>query len=189
MNWWNSFLSKCFHITLSKDLPTFYTEDKPMIDVNELNAVQDRVFGNVAYQPREVHGDEVTFCNLATLAVAAGVGCNQLTRPTGGEPYTADQIYHLFQESTNFYRQSMPVCQDLVNKGVLIFAILPSWKLKQSHGHINTLTTGVGDQSGRWGAFTPLCMNLGRAGTCFRRKGVNWAFQAIPEFYSWGHFA
>lgn len=160
-----------------------------MIDVNVLNAIQDKVFADPAFQPKELHGDEVTFCNLATLAVAAGVGCHDLERPAGVTPYMADQIYNLFQNSKTFFRQTMPVCQELVNKGAFVIAILPSWKLKQSHGHLCTLTSGPGDRSGRWDAFTPLVMNLGRFGTCFRRKGVNWAFQTIPEFYSWGAHA
>ena len=79
----------------------------------------------------------------------------------------------------------MSKCQTMVNSGVLIFAIAPSWNLHQHSGHICTLTTGVGDYSGNWKMHTPFCMNLGRSGTCFRQRGVNWAFPTVPEFYAW----
>lgn len=161
-------------------------QEKTMVKPVELNAAQDIVFADKRYWPKDIDGDEITYCNTATLAVTLGVGCHALDRASNLEPYTADGLYTLFQNSGKFAQQPMKVCQKLVNNGALIFAILPSWKLHQGHGHVCTLTPGVGDHSGRWDVFTPLCMNLGRAGTCFRARGVNWAFQMVPEFYSWG---
>ena len=99
---------------------------------------------------------------------------------------TADEIYNLFRTARIFDPVPMAKCQDLVNQGALIFAVSPSWDLHQGHGHICTLTPGIGDYSGRWKGYTPFCMNLGRTGTCFRQRGVNWAFQIVPEFYRWG---
>lgn len=163
-----------------------------MIDPALLNTVQDEVInrrnadGIRVFWPREEDGDEITYCNLAALAVAQGVGCHDLDSQPGKEPMTADAIYNLFRTSKIFDPKPMAVCQDLVNKGALIFGIAPSWDLHQGHGHICTLTPGIGDYSGRWNMHTPLCMNLGRSGTCFRSKGINWAFQIVPEFYMWG---
>ncbi len=156
------------------------------INVDALNAVQDKVFATQEYWPKEGDPDHHTFCNLATIAVAQGVGCQALDSAPGKEPLMADEIYQLFMATPAVFAPlTMRDCQDAVNAGVLVFAALPNWRLQESHGHICTLTTGVGDHSGRWNSFTPFCMNLGRTGTCFRRKGVNWAFQFVPEFFSW----
>jgi hypothetical protein len=156
-----------------------------MVSVDELNAVQDKVFADQALWPKETDGDHMTFCNVAALHVAQGVGCHDFDPPAGTDPIRADKLYNLFKYSPLFHQQPMQDCQDLVNKGALILAILPSWVLRQQNGHICTLTSGVGDHSGRWDRFAPFCLNLGRAGTCFRQKGVNWAFQMMPEFYLW----
>lgn len=158
-----------------------------MVDVNALSAAQDTVFADHSVWPTDVDGDEITYCNIASLHVANLVGCHDFDPSKGREPLRADEIYSLFRNSRVFNPRPMRICQDLVNNGALIFAILPSWELHQHAGHICTLTPGVGDFSGRWNSHTPMCMNLGRAGTCFRRRGVNWAFQMIPEFYVWGN--
>ena len=157
-----------------------------MINVDVLNAVQDKVYANLDFWPKADDPDHRTFCNLATLAVAQGVGCHALDAGQGKEPLTADEIYQLVVSTPAVFSPIvMRECQDRVNAGALILAILPGYKLQQAHGHLCTLTTGVGDHSGRWNAFTPYCMNLGRAGTCFRKKGVNWAFQIVPSFFAW----
>jgi hypothetical protein len=155
------------------------------VNVDSLNAVQDEVFADKTLWPREVDHDAVTYCNLAALRVARGVGCRALDAPGGDPPLTADKMYNLIKFSTLFHKTPMEDCQRIVNSGALIVAILPSWSLRQHSGHVCTLTSGIGDHSGRWERFTPFCMNLGRVGTCFRQKGINWAFQMIPEFFQW----
>lgn len=155
-------------------------------DSKLLDSVQDQVFANKKFWPKDDDPDHTTFCNMATIAVAQGVGCHAMDSPQGKEPLTADEIYQLcLTTPAVFLPVTMRECQDQANAGNFLLAILPSYKLRQGHGHLCSLTTGVGDHSGRWNAFTPLCMNLGRAGTCFRRKGINWAFQIIPDFFAW----
>lgn len=157
-----------------------------MLDIKILDDVQNQVFADKRYWPKDDDPDHRTFCNLATIAVAQGVGCHALDAGEGRPPLMADEIYQLFKTMpAAFLPIAMRNCQKLVNAGGLIFGVLPAHKLQESHGHVCTLATGVGDHSGRWNSFTPFCMNLGRAGTCFRRKGVNWAFQMIPEFFMW----
>lgn len=151
-----------------------------------LDAVQDQVFADKQYWPKDDDPDHRTFCNLAAIAVAQGVGCHALDSTQGRQPLMADEMYQLFQAlPAVFSPLTLRDCQDRVNAGALVFAALPGHKLQESHGHICTLATGPGDHSGRWNAFTPFCLNLGRVGTCFRRKGVNWAFQTIPDFFAW----
>jgi hypothetical protein len=157
-----------------------------MPDAKLLNIVQDKVFADKRFWPKEDDSDHMTFCNLATIAVAQGIGCHALDSPQNRQPLLADEIYQLFVTTPAVFTPlAMRDSQDRVNAGGLVFAVLPGWKLQESHGHICTLTPGVGDHSGRWNAFTPFCLNLGRPGTCFRRKGVNWAFQFVPEFFVW----
>ena len=143
-------------------------------DVQLLNEAQDAVYDDKSYWPQA--GE--TFCNLATQDVLRRMGYDRLTG------LTADEMYEEVASSSDWLRKPMGDAQSLVNEGTILIAILPAAKLGQSHGHVNTLTTGSEDFSGMWNCKTPLCMNLGRIGTCFRTKGENWAFQTVPEIYA-----
>lgn len=145
-----------------------------MKDIQKLNEAQDIVFSNKSYQPI---GDE-TFCNLATQDVLNRLGYKQMTG------LTADQMYAYISNSSDWLIKPMADAISLVNEGTLLLAILPSIKLGQLHGHVNSLTPGSPDFSGKWNCKTSLCMNLGRVGTCFRARGENWAFQVVPEIYA-----
>ena len=146
-----------------------------MKDPEALSTAQDEVFANPSYQPQ----DGTTFCNVATQDVLLKMGYAAL------EGKTADEMYAYISTSPDWLVKVMADVQSLVNEGTIIVGILPSTKLGESHGHVNTCTPGTHmDFSGKWNVATPLCMNLGRVGTCFRSKGENWAFQVIPEFYA-----
>ena len=144
-------------------------------DPSLLNIAQDLVFDNKAYWPQE---DGITFCNLATQDVLSRMGYTELIG------MTADQMYDIISKSPVWLIKPLGDAIELVQEGTILVAILPAQKLGQSHGHVNTLTVGSPDFSGKWNCKTPLCMNLGRAGTCFRAKGENWAFQIPPEIYA-----
>jgi hypothetical protein len=144
-------------------------------DPKMLNEVQDIVFANKSYWPME---DGTTFCNLATHEVLRRLNYEGL------KDMTADQMHEFISMSKEWLIKPMSDAQSLANEGVILLAILPSHKLGQSHGHVATLTTGQGDFSGKWNCRTPFCMNLGRTGTCFRARGINWAFQVVPEIYA-----
>lgn len=141
---------------------------------DSLREAQDIVFANPAYKPQ---GDQ-TFCNLATNDVLARLGYSVL------QDKTADEMYAFISTSNEWLIKPMSDAISLVHEGTILLAILPAEKLGQSHGHVNTLTPGSPDFSGRWNCKTPLCMNIGRSGTCFRAKGENWAFQTPPEIYA-----
>lgn len=144
-------------------------------DPKELSAIQDMVFANKAFWPK---ADGETFCNEATQAVLSNLGY------FGMQGMMADAMYAFVSTSSDWLIKPMADAQALVNIGTVLLSILPSVKLNQADGHVNTLTPGPGDFSGDWNCKTPLCMNLGRTGTCFRMKGINWAFQIIPEIYA-----
>ena len=151
-----------------------------MKDAKALNAAQDAVFnavnpdGTKKYWPI---GDE-TFCNYATQDVLRRLEYEAL------DGLTADEMYAKISNSPDWLIKPLADAIELVQEGVILVAILPAEKLGQDHGHVNTLTPGSPDTSGKWGVKTPLCMNLGRLGTCFRAKGENWAFQIPPEIYA-----
>lgn len=147
-------------------------------DVKELNAIQDMVYLNKSFWPVDTDGEEITYCNLATQSVLRNLGYYDMMG------LTADAMYEYVSTSKDWLIKPMADAQALVNVGTILISILPSVKLNQAHGHVNTLTPGPGDFSGDWNCKTPLCMNLGRTGTCFRMKGINWAFQIIPEIYA-----
>ena len=154
-------------------LPTF---GGSMKDPKELSAAQDAVFANLDYQPTE---DGTTFCNLATQDVLRRLGYDALAG------LTADEMYAYVSTSPDWLIKVMADVQGLANEGTIILGILPASKLGESHGHVNTITPAPKmDFSGTWNVATPMCMNLGRIGTCFRSRGENWAFQVIPEFYA-----
>ena len=153
-----------------------------MIDTKLLMEVQDRVFADPRWQPKQ---DGRTFCNMATLAVCHGVGCREFDVPEGDDPLIADQMYAILKTSGNFASQTMESAIILANNGVFVLAAASSRQLGEEHGHINTLTLGDPEHSGHWLAEAPMCMNLGRDGTCFRNKGENWAFKKEPEFFAW----
>ncbi len=144
-------------------------------DPKILNEVQDSVFANKSYWPTE---DGVTFCNLATQDVLKQLGYPYLFG------MTADEMYKTISTSKEWLIKPMKDAIELVQEGTILVAILPSDKLGQSHGHLNTCTPGSPDFSGKWDMKTVLCMNIGRVGTCFRQKGQNWAFQIQPEIYA-----
>ena len=146
-----------------------------MKDPKLLMAAQDKVWSSGLYLPK---GDE-TWCNIATNAVLSALGCDLM------EGFTADGMVDFMRTHQDFLVKPMADCQVLVNEGTILVAGLTGAELKQEHGHVVTLTPGVEDYSGKWDKKTPLCMNLGRAGTCFRAKGLNWAFQIPPGIFAW----
>ncbi len=157
-------------------LPTGYTNMK---NPDRLRAVQDKIWESGAFLPKEGQGEEVTYCNIAVQAVFEAFDYQALGTTT------ADKMLDLIRTSKDFLIKPMADCQQLVNEGTILVAGLDSGQLKQSHGHVCTLTPGVEDYSGHWNKKTPQCLSIGRKAICFRSKGVNWAFVPEPEFYAW----
>ena len=111
----------------------------PIKDPIQLNAAQDAVFANPAYQPQS---DGETFCNVATQDVLSRLGYSAL------EGLTADQMYAYISQSADWLIKPMADAIELAQEGTILLAILPAEKLGQDHGHVNTLTTGPHDFSG-----------------------------------------
>lgn len=170
------FLKDAKQISINVTTQTSWTGWTQMAikDQKQLTEAQNIVFANQTYWPK---GDE-TFCNLATQEILMRMGYTALSG------MKADAMYNYVQSSKEWLVKPLAEAQVLVNEGVIMMAILPAFKLGQSHGHVNTLTPGTEDFSGHWNVKTPACMNLGRVGTCFRSKGINYAFVPIPEIYA-----
>lgn len=148
-----------------------------------LNKVQDEVFANKSYWPTE---DVITFCNLSTQDVLRKLGYTRFDdlNVGGDNPFTADEMYAYIVSSDDWLIKPMADAIELVQVGTILVATLPAVKLGQNHGHICTCTPAPSDFSGHWNMKTVNVMNLGRAGTCFRQKGVNYAFVLVPEIYA-----
>jgi hypothetical protein len=150
-----------------------------MKDPKILAEAQDRVWVSGDFQPKETDAGEMTYCNLAVSTVLGMMGCHALDHLTAGA------MVLRMREHPDWEMCRMQEAQMRVNQGSLIVAGLTANELGQTHAHVCTLTPGVVDFAGKWGVTTPVCMNLGRKGTCFRSKGVNWAFQIRPDFFVW----
>jgi len=144
-----------------------------------LIATQDRVWNSGTYLPKVINGVTTTFCNEAVNAVLRPMGCTEMNG------MTADEMVQHMRSSKTFLIKPLDDCQFLANEGVILVAGLTSFDLKQEHGHVCTLTPGLGDFSGHWNRKTPLCLNLGGNGLCFRSRGVNYAFVHVPEIFAW----
>lgn len=146
----------------------------PIKDPVQLNEAQNIVFANKAYWPNAGQ----TFCNEATQDVLNRLGYNALNG------MLADIMYKMIAGASDWKLIAMEDAQAIANAGTILVATLPSYKLGQLDGHICTLTPGQAVDSGHWGAMAPMCMNLGRVGTCFRKIGINYAFIPEPEIYA-----
>jgi len=127
------------------------------------------------YKPEMVDGNLVTHCNEAAYMIAHKIGYTKL------DGMNADQMSDFMATSPDWQAFEMVYVQRLANQGALVFAILSSKELAQSHGHICTVRPGVVKTSGKWG-FAPAVMNVG--GHNFIAGGVNDAFIPKPKFYA-----
>lgn len=117
------------------------------------------------------HG--VTYCNFAAMAIANAMGCSDL------DDKLANDIATMMEASADWMPIPMAQTQELANQGSLVFAIAKA----APHGHICIIRPGIAEFSAKWGTRAPAAMNIGK--DCFISKGVNWAFQAPPDFYVW----
>lgn len=168
---------------------TRWTGYRKMKDPKFLSEVQDKVWNDPRWKASIIGGFEVTHCNQSALAVANGVGCHEFDPPSGGEPYTADQLYYFFQRgSSNFLEKDLDDIQGLANAGSLVFAILPSWLLKEQHGHVVSVTPGDQVKSESLSRWVPVCLNVSTEVLSSRSIGINWAFpmkRVCPRFFAW----
>lgn len=144
-----------------------------------LTQIQDQVWNSGAYMPRDIDLQETTYCNLAVRAVFEAFGYH------GFDGMNADQMMVFIHASKDFLIKPIADCQALANEGALVVAGLTSTQLKQTHGHVMTLTPGVEDYSGHWDKKAPVGLSIGRRAICFRSKGINWAFVPEPECFVW----
>lgn len=166
---------------------TKWTGTNNMKDPNFLIKAQDTAWNDPALKAR----DGKTFCNMSWLKVCQAVGCHDFDPAPGKEPYVADELWWFFQRKENagkFLEKDLNDVQDLANRGALIAAVLPSWILKEVHGHIVSITPGEHVWSEGLQKFVPVCMNIATVALSSRKVGLNWAFpmkRVMPKFYAW----
>lgn len=181
--------TSCEPVTLIR-VESSWTGVNNLKDPQLLIKVQDTVWNDPRWKPTSnPDGSETTHCNQASLAVANGVGCHAFDAPSGGEPYTADQLYNYFQrKDTPFLEKDLIDVQELANAGSLIYAVLSSWMMGQTHGHIVSITPGEMVYSGSLKKHVPVCLNIGTAKYSARLIGLNFAFNMQkfnPRFFAW----
>ena len=156
-----------------------------------LASVQDQVWADPRWKASfdPVTKIETTHCNQGALAVANGVGCHEFDPPSGGDPYTADQLWYFFQRVTsNFLEKNLADVHDLVQAGSLVYAVCPFWLLNEGHGHVVSLTPGDAVKSESLNLWVPVCLNISTVVLSGRSVGINWAFpmkRITPKFFAW----
>jgi hypothetical protein len=143
-----------------------------------LTSAQDKAWASGLYQPKEVDGESVTYCNIAVQAILNDLGYHVLDNLTAGS------MVLRMREHPDWLLKRMSDAQELVNEGSVVIAGLLAAELTQSHAHVCMLTPGKMDFSGKWDCKTPVAINFGRKGTCFRSKGLSWAFQIKPDLFA-----
>jgi hypothetical protein len=124
--------------------------------------------------------------------VANGVGCHEFDPPSGGEPYTADQLWYFFQRQNNghplFLEKDLADVHSLAQQGSLVYAICPSWLLNEKHGHVASLTPGDAVKSSLLNLWVSVCLNISTIAYSGRSVGINFAFpmkRIMPRFFVW----
>ena len=75
---------------------------------------------------------------------------------------------------------ALGLAQDAANNGQLVIAGMKA----DPHGHVCVVRPGIAGTSGHWvGAVVPKVLNIGE--TNFIGKGLNFAFQEIPQIWAW----
>jgi len=148
-----------------------------------IDAICD-VYDNHAYMPTP---DGITFCNLATTAVAVAMGCKDF------QGKTADEIVAFISSSEEWSAIPLEKAQDIANQGSLVVAGANAKTLGQAHGHIVVIRPGKPCYSGKWG-LTPRVLNVGAENFLARAKrgpltnqpaGLNEAFVNMPTIWAW----
>lgn len=160
-------------VGISVSLPTGYTN---MRNKDLLIQTQDAVWNGGEFMPK----NGKTFCNLATQAVLHAFANYTM------DGMLADQMMAYIRSSKDWLKKPIGDAQFLVNEGTILVAGLTAAELQQDDGHVCTLTPGdKADFSGHWNSVAPLCLSIGQVKICFRSRGINWAFQPVPNIYAW----
>jgi hypothetical protein len=121
--------------------------------------------------PHYKSGLSVTYCNLAAQDIATAFGCNDFNNKL------ANEIIDFVEKSEQWERVPLLQAQDLANQGSLCFAM----KKGDPHGHLCVVRPGLPKLSQKWNMNVPVVCNIGAEN--FIGKGVDYAFQEVPDFY------
>lgn len=153
-----------------------------MTSAADLLKLCDYAVKNPEWQPK----GEKTFCNIAADYIATGMGCWDL-KDFNGQPLMADDIYNMIIGKGKIEERWRPVTLGgtwvLANQGALVFGILNSTQLGESHGHLSTVVPGDPIWSGHWENMSPLCANVGKEN--FIGRPMSYAFRTQPDFFAW----
>jgi hypothetical protein len=166
-----------------------YKGSSEMKDPIKLMQLCEQGIANPDFQPNQPKPGE-THCNQFADFVAKGMGCNDL-EDHAHAPIMANSILEMFQINTKNWRPVLDMTKNpsssgasiLAKAGSLVFGIMSSEQLKQSHGHICVVIPGDCKFSGEWNKLAPLCANVGK--DIFIGKEMAYAFKTIPSFYVW----
>lgn len=135
----------------------------------------------VFHDPAFIRRDGLTFCNQAAARVAELLGYPGLNGLLAATQHT------LARSSKSFFQVDAYVAAQLADLGVLVLAF---WSAPPA-GHVVVILPGAPVWSDKWGAASPLCMDIGANHTLGRCTA--WAFKEQPEYFAlertmpWAH--
>ena len=121
----------------------------------DLKSACDKVLADPELQPRVTDGGLVTFCNIGAERIAEAMGCTDLCA------MMADEQYNHMDGGGNWTKVNGSDAALHALAGDLVFAAMPSSRLKESHGHIAAIYPEEMEMSGSLGHPVPLCANIG----------------------------
>lgn len=127
---------------------------------------------SVFRDPAYIRRDGKTFCNLAAAKVATLLGY-----PALNGMLSSDQ-HALARASDSFLPIDPFTAAKLAGFGVLVLAF---WSAPPD-GHVVVILPGAPVWSDKWGAVSPLCMDIGANHTIGRCTA--WAFHEQPEYFA-----
>ena len=125
------------------------------------------VYDDPALKPK----DGVTYCNIAVQHILNAFNYQKLNG------LMANMMIERMRQYAEFVKIGMEKAQGYANMGYVVIA----GKEGQPHGHVCIVRPGLEATSGKWKKNVPKCMNIGKDVSI--GKGVNYAFQEIPEFW------
>jgi hypothetical protein len=125
--------------------------------------------------PNFAPNGDLTFCNEAVAYIADRMGY------VAFHGLLANAMYDLMDTNSDWLKIDSGVAQYHANNGSLVVAAM---KNNDGHGHVAVVRPGTLTQSNRWkSSQVPRVVNIGK--DVFIDKGVNYAFQEMPDFFVW----
>ena len=142
-----------------------------------LQAACEDVLNDPSLQP----GGGVTFCNMAVMAVAKAMGCDEL------DGLMADEQYQIMDTNASGRWQKVLGQEATLHAmdGGLAVAGLPSHRLGEAHGHVAVVFPQSMEASGSLGHEVPVLANVGRTVGVMKSSAAFPVVDGEADYFVW----